>query len=154
MFKLAYSETAKVMEYESRRGISKRLQTVLLIDDEEVIVEVTRDILETMGYRVLTASTGSEAIERYRMDKDRIDMVILDMIMPGMGGEETFEQLKAINPAIKVILSSGYGLNNDAKRIMARGAQSFLVKPFHIDQLLKKISDVLANDEPLLQQVI
>ena len=148
MLKLAYAENNAAMEYEPDQEGTKRIETILLVDDEEVIIEVTRDILEINGYQVLTASTGREAIERYRMDKDHIDMVIMDMMMPGIGGGEILEEMRALNPAIKVILSSGYGLNSEAKKIMARGVQSFLQKPFRIDQLLTKITDVLTDGDP------
>jgi two-component system cell cycle sensor histidine kinase/response regulator CckA len=151
MLKLAYAESNGAMQYESDQEGTKKLETILLVDDEEVIIEVTRDILEITGYQVLTASTGREAVDRYRMDKDHIDVVILDMMMPGIGGGEVLEELKILNPSIKVILSSGYGLNSEAKKIMSRGVQSFLQKPFRIDQLLKKITDVLSDGDPRRQ---
>lgn len=98
-----------------------------------------------MGYKVITASSGQEAVDIYRVDKDRIDMVILDMIMPGMGGEETLERLRAFNDDIKVILSSGYSLDSEMKRILNGNANRFLQKPFRIDQWSQKIRSVLRD---------
>jgi two-component system cell cycle sensor histidine kinase/response regulator CckA len=120
-------------------------ETILLVDDEAVIIDVSRDILEALGYRVLSAAGGRQAVQIYEEAADRIDLVILDMIMPDMGGGETFDRLKLINPDIKVILSSGYSMNSQAKIIMEKGVQAFLQKPFRIDQFSQKIRDVLGD---------
>jgi CheY-like chemotaxis protein len=145
MLYLPASDKALPEESKPEEKVLKGHETILLVDDEAVIVEVTKDILETLGYQVMTASTGREAIEIYQKEKDRIDMIILDMIMPGMGGGETLDHLKTINPAAKVILSSGYSLDGEAKKIMDRGVQSFLQKPFRIEQLSQKIRGVLGD---------
>jgi two-component system, cell cycle sensor histidine kinase and response regulator CckA len=118
-------------------------RTILLIDDEEVIIEVSREILEMLKYRVWTAQSGQEAVTMYTSRKDEIDLVILDMIMPGMSGGDTFDRLKAINPDVRVILSTGYSLTGQAKEIMARGCQGFIQKPFRIETLSQKIREVL-----------
>ena len=120
-------------------------ETILLVDDEAVVIDVTKDILETLGYQALVVTGGGEAIQLYRKSGHQIDLVILDMVMPGMGGSETFDILKSINPKIKVILSSGYSMNSQVKKIMEKGVQAFLQKPFRIDQLSQKIRDVLGN---------
>ncbi|MBW2099034.1 MAG: response regulator, partial [Deltaproteobacteria bacterium] len=82
--------------------------TILLVDDEDMIVEVGQDMLTSMGYKVLPARSGKEAIEIYNANTDEIDMVILDMIMPDINGGDVYDTLKEINPEIKVLLSSGY----------------------------------------------
>ncbi len=120
-------------------------EAILLVDDEPIIIDVTRDILESLGYRVFVATSGSEALRIYETDREIIDLVILDMIMPGMGGEETFDRLKAANPGIRIILSSGYSLNGQASRILEKGCKSFLQKPFSIVELSKKIREVLSS---------
>jgi CheY-like chemotaxis protein len=122
-------------------------ETILLVDDEEVITDVSREILETLGYSVLIAGSGKEAIEIYEKKKDQIDLVILDMIMPQMSGGETFDILKAMNSDIKVILSSGYSLKGQAAKIIERGCQAFLQKPFSIKDLSKKVRSVLDRVE-------
>ncbi|MFO7707791.1 MAG: response regulator, partial [Desulfobacterales bacterium] len=86
---------------------------------------------------------GPEALDIYRLNRDRIDLVIMDMIMPGMGGGETFDRLKKINPNVKVLLSSGYSINGQASKIMERGCDGFIQKPFNIKQLSAMIRGIL-----------
>jgi CheY-like chemotaxis protein len=83
----------------------------------------------------------------YRQNSGRIDIVIMDMIMPGMGGGETFDRLKRINPNVKVLLCSGYSINGQASKIMERGCDGFIQKPFTLKQLSAKIRDVLDKKE-------
>ena len=116
---------------------------VLLVDDEDLIVDVGEKILVRMGYSVLVARSGREAIEIYRQKKNDIEMVILDMIMPDMSGGETYDKLRQINPDIKVLLSSGYSLRGQAKDILARGCSGFIQKPFDMSALSNKIREVL-----------
>ena len=99
--------------------------------------------MEVLGYRVHVAKNGKDAIEIYKEKGSEIDVIILDMIMPGMGGGETFEVLKSINPDVRVILSSGYSINGKAKEIMKRGCKAFIQKPFQIGDLSDKIKKVL-----------
>jgi len=123
----------------------KGTETVLLVDDEEVVINVNRMVLERLGYKVLLAKNGQEAIEVYAANKEEVGLVILDMIMPGLGGENTFEALRTMNPDLKIILSSGYSLNGQATRIMERGCQAFIQKPFSARELSQKIREVLDN---------
>ncbi|MFH1081641.1 MAG: PAS domain S-box protein [Pseudomonadota bacterium] len=134
-----------VPDVKKEGDILKGRGTILLVDDEAVVVAVTRDILEALGYCVLSAASGRQAVQIYEEAAGRIDLVILDMIMPEMGGGETFDRLKSIDPEIKVILSSGYSLNSQAKMIMDKGVQAFLQKPFRIDQLSQKVRNVLGE---------
>lgn len=118
-------------------------ETILLVDDEEMIIDVATHMLEEMGYTVLSAKSGREAIEVYRENKDKIDLVILDMIMPDMGGGETYDALKGINPDMKGLLSSGYGIDGQAREILARGCNGFIQKPFTMIDLSRKVREVL-----------
>ena len=120
-------------------------ETILLVDDEDMIISVTRDILESLGYSVRSAKSGHEAIEIYKADRDKINLIILDMIMPEMGGGETFDRLMEINPDVKVILSSGYSLDGQAIQIMERGCHAFIQKPFSVLTLSQKVRAVLDN---------
>jgi CheY-like chemotaxis protein len=119
--------------------------TVLLVDDEEFILEVGRDLLQALDYRVLTAKGGKEAIEVYRRNRDAILMVVLDMIMPGMGGGEAYDRIKEINPDVKVLLSSGYSIDGEASEILERGCNGFIHKPFNIKELCGKIGEILGR---------
>lgn len=123
--------------------LSRRQETILLVDDEQLIIEVMQDILENLGYQILTANSGAKAISIYKAQKDEIDVVILDVIMPGMGGLETFEAIKSINPDVKVILSSGYCVDHIVKKIMDRGCRAFIKKPFNIETISQKLREVL-----------
>ena len=118
-------------------------ETILLVDDEEMIADIGQRMLEKLGYRVLLAESGSKALKVYETHREEIDLVILDMIMPAMGGSEAFDKLKAINPAIQVLLSSGYSLNGQASQIMKRGCDGFIQKPFSLEQISKKIREIL-----------
>ena len=118
-------------------------ETILLVDDEETVLEVTVKLLEVLGYRVLVARTGHEAVEMYRFLRNEIDLVILDMIMPGMGGEATFDILKFISPKVKVILSSGYSIEGDSEKMLERGCHGFVQKPYNLEALSKKVREVL-----------
>ena len=100
-------------------------------------------MLQYLGYTVLIAGSGSEAITIYSNNQSGIDMVILDMIMPDMNGEETFKRLAEINPDIKVLLSSGYSINGQAQEIMARGCKGFIQKPFNLEDLSVQIRGIL-----------
>jgi CheY-like chemotaxis protein len=94
---------------------------------------------------VIVARTGKEAIEIYKKSKDDVDMVILDMIMPDMGGGEAYDKLKEINPDIRVLLSSGYSIEGEARQTLARGCNGFIQKPFSIKQLSEKMRAILAD---------
>jgi CheY-like chemotaxis protein len=135
-----------VQKGELNREVLKGSETILLIDDEDIIIDIGGQILERLGYLALTARSGKEAIEIYRTNKNKINIVILDMIMPDMGGGETYDRLKKINPEIKVLLSSGYSINGQASEIMNRGCNGFIQKPFNVEQLSMKIRDILSNE--------
>jgi two-component system cell cycle sensor histidine kinase/response regulator CckA len=119
--------------------------TILLIDDEEMIIDVGSQLLERLGHTVLTAGSGETALEIYQKNQAAIDLVILDMIMPGMGGGETYDRLQEINSDIKVILSSGYSVNGQAAEILNRGCSGFIQKPFNLKGLSDKINEVLGK---------
>jgi two-component system cell cycle sensor histidine kinase/response regulator CckA len=118
-------------------------ETILVVDDEKSIVAVLKEILENMGYRIMIAGSGQEAISIYMEKHEEIDLIILDMIMPGMSGEKTFETLKILNPAVEVVLASGYSLDDQTRCIMERGCKGFIQKPFRMHEISRKIRDVL-----------
>jgi len=120
--------------------------TILLVDDEKMITDVGKQIIERLGYDVLTAGGGKEAIEIYKENRDKIDLVVLDMIMPVVGGGETFEKLKEIDSNVRVLLSSGYSLNSQASTILAKGCAGFIQKPFYMKELSQKIAAILKED--------
>jgi len=130
-----------------KKGLEKDLlkgsETVLLVDDEDMIIEVGQPMLEKMGYNVLIAKGGKEALEIYHKNEQKIDVVILDLIMPDIGGGNTYDKLKEIYPEIKVLLSSGYSINGEATEILERGCNGFIQKPFNMKKLSQKIREIL-----------
>ena len=118
-------------------------ETILLVDDEEMIIDVGIQLLEKLGYTVLEARGGREAIQTYQENKDNIDMIILDMIMPDLGGSEVYDKIKTIDPGVKVLLSSGYSVDGQATEILKRGCNGFIQKPFNLKKLSRKIREVL-----------
>jgi PAS domain S-box-containing protein len=119
-------------------------RTILLIEDEELVLEVGRRMLERLGHTVVTARSGPEALAIYERDPGSVHVVILDMIMPGMGGGAVYDRLKAIRPDVVVLLSSGYCLNGQAMEILQRGCRGFIQKPFSLDQLDRKLREITA----------
>jgi DNA-binding NtrC family response regulator len=100
-------------------------------------------MLEKLGYKVLTAESGREAIEIFDAAQEKVDMVILDMIMPDLGGGAVFDHLKSVRPDIKVLLSSGYSISGQAEEILSRGCAGFIQKPFSLRTLSQKIREIL-----------
>jgi len=124
-----------------RQGSGK----ILLVDDEPVILDVVAAMLQNLGYTVLTADSGQAALDLYRVHRGQVVLVILDMVMPGMNGGETFDRLKAIDPAVRVLLCSGYSIDGRASQILARGCNGFVQKPFDMGQLSEKIRAAIAE---------
>ena len=142
---LPVSTKAAVSEKEPKTEIQRGSGTIMLVDDEEMIIDIGKQSLERFGYNVLVARDGKEAEEVYRKNKDKISMVILDMVMPGIGGGKTYDKLKTIDPNVKVLLSSGYSLNGEAKEILNRGCNGFIQKPFNFEDLSRKIHEIIGN---------
>ena len=135
-------------EKEARKSVRtersiKGAGTVLLVDDEQVILEVGQELLEAMGYRVLVAIDGKKAIEVYKKNRDEIDLVVLDMVMPRMGGGDAYDRMKEINPDMKALLSSGFSIDGEATEILERGCDGFIQKPFTMKALSEKIEEIL-----------
>jgi len=142
---LPASEKKVVEEEKVPERLVKGTETVLLVDDEDMIIDVGEEILKELGYKVLIARSGKEAIDIYRANRDKIDLVILDMIMPGVGGGETYDKMKEISHNIKVLLSSGYSINGQATKILERGCDGFIQKPFNMRQLSQKVREIIDN---------
>ncbi|MBW1784326.1 MAG: PAS domain S-box protein [Deltaproteobacteria bacterium] len=140
---LKATEKEAIKQKKQGRGIRRGSETVLLVDDEEMIIKVVKDLLEALGYTVFLAESGAVAIDIYREDWRKIDVVVLDMVMPGMSGSKTFDRLKQINPDIKIILSSGYSMDGEANEILKRGCYGFIQKPIKIAPLSQKLREVL-----------
>ncbi len=142
---LPYSRRRKVQKKAFRAEILKGTEKILLIDDEEEVLLTGKRLLEKMGHHVFTAASGEEGVEVYKRFCNDIDLVILDIIMPGLGGKETFELLRSINPGVKILLSSGYSQQGQARSILENGCNGFISKPFSAEDLSKVMRDILDN---------
>jgi CheY-like chemotaxis protein len=141
---LPASERAPIGSAERSEGsLLRGSETILLIDDEEGITAIAAEMLNALGYNVLTARGGKEALETYTVNREQIDLVILDMIMPDMSGSEVFDRLKRLDPAVKVVLSSGYSLSGQAAAILERGCAGFMQKPYGMPELSKVVREAL-----------
>jgi CheY-like chemotaxis protein len=140
-----------IEEVQPRLSVKGR-ETVLLIDDEHMVIEVGGEMLKRLGYHVLTADTGEKAVKLFEQHKDEIDLVVLDMIMPGMGGGEVFDRINAIQSDSKVLLSSGYSIKGQAEEIINRGCDGFIQKPFSLEQLAQKTREILDGTPAAVRQ--
>ncbi len=120
-------------------------ETILLVDDEITVLETTGELISMFGYNVYPVGSGQEAIATFMEKQAQIDLVILDMIMPGISGSTTFDRLREINPEVRVLLSSGYSLDGQARNIMDRGCKGFIQKPFTMNELSQKIKKALGG---------
>ena len=124
-------------------GILKGAETILFVDDEKMVLDTSKQMLEKLGYQVFVAISGKEALEIIEKNPGKINMAVLDMIMPNMGGGETYDKMKEMDPTIKVLLSSGYSVDGQATDILNRGCDGFIQKPFDINDLSQKIRQIL-----------
>lgn len=118
-------------------------ETILVVDDEAMITHVAEAMLTKLGYRVIAVNDGESAVEVMKRRGSEVDLVLLDMIMPGIDGGKTFHRIREVQPSVPVILSSGYSINGQAARIMESGCNGFIQKPFTLSELAKKIREVL-----------
>lgn len=120
---------------------------VLLVDDEETVRAVGKKMIERIGFNVLTAGDGIEAVKLFKENPEGIVCVLLDLTMPHMDGEEAFRQLRRINPKVKVILSSGYNEQEVVERFLGKGLAGFIQKPYQMLSLTQKLREALQDDE-------
>lgn len=128
------------------RSPSRGSERILLVDDEESILEIGCDILDRFGYETVTAGSGEEALDVFRSSQDGIDLVILDLNMPGMGGVKCLQALKAIDPNVKVVVATGLAAKDQAQEVMELGAAHFIPKPYRLKDMLKVLRSALDDD--------
>lgn len=120
--------------------------TILVVEDEQLLLELLREMLETEGYNVLTATDGKEAVDVYRSQKQSVSLVLSDMGLPSMGGWEVLQELKTINPKVKVILSSGFMDPQVRKEMIQSGAKDFIQKPYIPEKVIRQIHDSILSE--------
>lgn len=136
-------ELTKAEQFSVPRGGT---ETVLLVDDEDHVIELGTRILSKAGYTVLTARNGAEALEIYQKESSNISLVVLDLIMPEMGGKQCFRELGRINPHVKVVISSGYSSGGTLEYAFQLGARGFISKPYDVTQLLRTLREALDGE--------
>ncbi|MFH1115790.1 MAG: response regulator [Pseudomonadota bacterium] len=114
-----------------------------MVDDEDLIRDLAKRILEKAGYSVMTAACGKEALEVYARHKSDIALVILDLMMPQMGGKQCLEELLKIDPRVKALMASGFAVRGDQKTFLENKAKGMVPKPFHMRELLRGVRHVL-----------
>jgi two-component system cell cycle sensor histidine kinase/response regulator CckA len=141
---LPASEVAMTAELApSPQPVLRGTETVLVVDDEPRVLDICGRFLKTLGYAVLTAMTGREALQTYERNKANIDIVVLDMVMPGMGGGEVFDGLTAMEPGLKVLISTGYSVEGEVTDLIKRGCKGYIQKPFSMKVLASEIRRLL-----------
>lgn len=133
----------EIIERHSDIKVIRGNETILVVDDEEDVRNLAKKQLENLGYKVILARDGIEAVEIYKKEKGKIDLVLLDMIMPNIAGKETYCVIKKINPEVKVLLTSGFSQNGKASEILQEGVIGFIQKPFKLCELSKVIYEAL-----------
>ena len=153
-FTIYMPSSGKELERTEKKTVLRFMQgreRVLLVDDEEEVLRASQECLERMGYGVLTAKDGKEAVQLYRKHQECIDIVVLDMVMPTTGGGEAYDSMKEINKDVKVLLASGYSIDGEAGEILERGCNGFIQKPFNFEELSVKIREILEGEEDSLE---
>jgi PAS domain S-box-containing protein len=136
-------------ESATKRIMTHGTGTILVIDDEEIMQQLLSEMLQEMGFAVLSARDGLEGLEIYRNKWREVSLVIVDMVMPRLSGRETFLAMKEINPSIKAILSTGFSKDGEVRETLERGVAGFIQKPFKADELSDVIASVLAQEAPV-----
>ncbi len=145
-FSIYLPATEGVVEQPARTDKQESAQgkaIVLLVDDEPVVLTIAARVLQRLGYQVLEAQSGEEALDVYSKNKEKIDITILDMVMPGIGGGQVYDRLKKMDPDAKVLLSSGYSRDGQAAEILQRGCNGFIQKPFTMSELSGQIRRIM-----------
>jgi two-component system, cell cycle sensor histidine kinase and response regulator CckA len=136
------------MSFNGKPSMTTGQHTILVVEDEELLLELLKEMLEREGYRVITANDGNQAVNMYLHEKENISLVLSDMGLPGMGGWDVLRQLKAINPKVKVILSSGFMDTKVRQDMIRSGAKDFIQKPYTPEKVIQQIRASILSDEP------
>ena len=120
------------------------METILIVDDEKIMLDIESFMLQKIGFNTLKASNSVEACRLYKEKKEHIDIVVLDMHMPDENGSETYKRLKRMNPDIRVLISSGSKNNRDVDEILNDGQNGFIKKPFKFDEFIFNVDTILS----------
>jgi DNA-binding NtrC family response regulator len=132
-------------------GVFRGSETILVVDDEDIVRQAARNALERYGYTVQTAQDGAEAVEIFSRENGRIGLVLLDLTMPLMAGEEALAKLRVVSPDVKVLLSSGFNEVEAVRRFIGKGLAGFIQKPYSAVDLARRVRQAL--DEPVARRL-
>jgi two-component system cell cycle sensor histidine kinase/response regulator CckA len=144
---LPATEMATAKEEARVEDIVTGAGTILLVDDEDMIIDIGKALIEELGYKVLVARSGREAVKIYREKNAEIDLVVLDVVMPDMGGGKTYDRLREIDSGVRVLLLSGYSISGQATEMLYRGCDGFIQKPFDLEKLSRKLGEILGPEQ-------
>ena len=144
----AASRDTPAEKFEPTVDVTHGTETLLVVDDELSVLNVTKLLLERLGYTVLTATTGAQALDTLTRQGGKIALVLLDMVMPEMPGREAFRRLRALRSDLLVLAVSGYSESKEAQELLREPGVGFLAKPYRIDELAKKIRELLDETAP------
>ncbi len=142
---LKESIVEKSLDGNGKDVVWRREGTILLVDDDDMVLEIGKEMMEHLGFKVLTAIDGREAIKVFEQHQDEIDVVLLDLIMPHMDGNEAFRELRRIRPDLKVFLTSGYNEQEIHEQFSGKGLAGFIQKPYQVKTLAAKLREVLGE---------
>jgi DNA-binding response OmpR family regulator len=131
------------MDHEASAGGA---ETLLIVDDEEVLVELLHRLVERHGYRALSAMSGKEALRLFDENRDKIDLVITDLMMPEMDGKQLAKELLQRDPSVRILISTGYSEPSDISFLLEAGARGIVMKPYQADKLLVAIQAALRDE--------
>jgi CheY-like chemotaxis protein len=140
---LVDKKAQKVIEPPQRKQLPTGTETILLVDDERSILDICEDVLTLYGYRIMKAENGEQAVKIYQAEQNKIQLVLLDLIMPGRGGKKCLEDLISINPQARILMSSGYSTSQQIEELMKTGAAGFISKPYHPEDLLLTVRKLI-----------
>ncbi|HSD95458.1 MAG TPA: ATP-binding protein [Syntrophales bacterium] len=147
-FPVLKSDGQEKAEVKVQKEAPRGKERILLVDDGKTVLDIGQDLLRQYGYETILADGGEKAIEIYSKEKDRIDLVILDLIMPGMGGQKCFQELLKINPRIKVIISTGASAEEQVREAFNPHPVGYVSKPYQLKDMLSKVREVLDAKQP------
>lgn len=125
------------------KATAQGTETILVVDDEEAILELAREVLERFGYLTMTAASGEEALDKFTAAEGSIDLIIMDLGMPGMGGLACLKRLRELDPEVRVVIASGYAMTQQANLALEAGAVDFVNKPYRLNEMVEKIRSIL-----------
>ena len=143
-------KTTIIQWIQKKQSPAKKANTILIVDDEQMVIEPLCILLKRFGYHVISANNGAEAVNLFKKDGHNIDLVVLDLMMPGMNGIETFHRLQRIHPEVPVFIARGSHYSDQIDDIIKKGCNGFVPKPYSASELHVKIQNTLTKQSDII----